>query len=54
MLYATIETIAHNGFIIIKLDNIKNRYIGYSRKGAIKAFRQEYGLTGKHIEFINL
>ena len=32
----------------------KNRYVGYSLRDAIKKFRQENGLTGKHIKVIKL
>ena len=32
----------------------KNRYIGYTLQQAVKKFRQDNGLTGKHIKVIKL
>ncbi len=32
----------------------KNRYIGYSLCSAIKKFRQDNGLIGKHVRIIKL
>ena len=32
----------------------KNRYIGYTLQQAIKKFRQNNGLTGKHVKIIKL
>ena len=41
---------------IITLDYIqkKNRYVGYSLRSAIKKFRQDNGLIGKHVKIIKL
>ena len=32
----------------------KIRYVGYSLRSAIKKFRQDNGLTGKHVKIIKL
>ena len=51
-------TYSDTGIITLDYDDgftqKKNRYIGYTLQQAVKKFRQDNGLTGKHIKVIKL
>ena len=51
-------TYSDTGIITIDYDDgytqKKNRYIGYTLQQAIRKFRQDNGLTGKHVKTIKL
>ena len=53
------EIIKHNGAIKIEVPNPDSEvkwywYYGYSLKEAIKLWRKDFNLKGKHISFIKL
>lgn len=49
-------TYSDMGIITLDYDDVytqkKNRYVGYSLRNAIKKFRQDNGLIGKHVKII--
>jgi len=51
-------TYSDTGIITIDYDDgytqKKIRYVGYSLRSAIKKFRKDNGLTGKHVKIIKL
>ena len=51
-------TYSDTGIITLDYDDgftqKKNRYIGYTLQQAVKKFRQDNGLTGKHVKVIKL
>jgi hypothetical protein len=49
----TIEK-TNNGFIVITYNNYQIKYLYYSKKEALKRFREKYDLKGKHLQIINL
>lgn len=46
--YIVIEC-THWGWVITSNFGEKQRYVGYTRKQAIKKYRDTYGMKGKHI-----
>lgn len=49
----TIEK-TRNGWIFISYNNNLERYLYYSKRDALKKFREKYNLKGKHLQIINL
>lgn len=49
----TIEK-TRNGWIFISYNNKLERYLYYSKREALKKFREKYNLKGKHLQIINL
>ena len=51
-------TYSDTGIITIDYDDgyiqKKNRYVGYTLQQAVKKFRQDNGLIGKHVKIIKL
>lgn len=43
-----------NGWIFISYSNNLERYLYYSKREAIKKFREKYNLKGRHLQIINL
>ena len=53
MLYLTIDR-NYSGGYILRLDDIKGIYYGYSLNNAIKQFRLDNNLERKHINIIKI
>ena len=53
-MYIVFITTNRNGSYTFKLDDIKSTFYGYSLATAKRLFRQNNGLVGKHIQFIDI